>query len=205
VVFLRADEFLSTDGSRGLRRWSWRSGPNELAKLEKTIELPARLIAAPVVLPGDGGSRVCVADVQGTVHLLQSSDGKLLRRWSLPGRITAGPFLRGQHLGVIVDHSHLVWLDPERAAEAWHYETEGTGIVGQPQLVGGLLLVADQSGHFVAIDPATGKRQGSGYRLTANVAPAAAPIAFGPQEAFAPLTDGTVLMLSLQHFCKAPK
>jgi hypothetical protein len=62
-----------------------------------------------------------------------------------------------------------------------------------------MLLVADQSGRFVGLDPATGRRLGPGYTLRASAAPAASPVAFGPHRAFAPLSDGTVLLLSLFH------
>jgi hypothetical protein len=58
-----------------------------------------------------------------------------------------------------------------------------------------LLVVASLDGHFVALDPATGKRRGPGYTLRANVAPAVAPVLWQPGLLFAPLTDGTVLLL----------
>jgi len=61
------------------------------------------------------------------------------------------------------------------------------------------VVVCDETGHFIGLDPKTGLRQGPGYTLKAAVAPAATPVAFGPGRAFAPLTDGTVLMLSLDH------
>jgi hypothetical protein len=85
-----------------------------------------------------------------------------------------------------------VALAPERTARV--------DIVGHPQLVGDRLLVADESGRFVGLDPATGQPRGNGYTLRASVAPAVAPVAFGADRAFAPLTDGTVLLLSLRHF-----
>jgi hypothetical protein len=90
---------------------------------------------------------------------------------------------------------------PLAATAALAPERTGRGdIVGHPQLVGDRLLVADESGRFVGLDPATGKPQGKGYTLRASVAPAVAPVSFGPDRAFAPLTDGTVLLLSLRHF-----
>ena len=39
----------------------------------------------------------------------------------------------------------------------------------------------------------------AGAGLLASVAPAATPVSIGPGRAFAPLTDGTVMMLSLDH------
>ena len=76
---------------------------------------------------------------------------------------------------------------------------EGEGVVGEPQLVGGLLVVADSSGRFIGLDPATGKPQGAAYLLKANAAPVAAPVAYGADVAFVPLTDGTVFLLGLRH------
>jgi hypothetical protein len=41
--------------------------------------------------------------------------------------------------------------------------------------------------------------QGAGYTLRANVAPAAAPVFFAGR-LFTPLTDRTILLLSVDHF-----
>jgi hypothetical protein len=38
--------------------------------------------------------------------------------------------------------------------------------------------------------------------LKASAAPAAAPVAFGERRLFAPLTDGTVLLLTLEQLTK---
>ena len=62
-----------------------------------------------------------------------------------------------------------------------------------------MLVVADQRGQFHGLDPATGQPTGPGYTLRANVAPVAAPLAFGEDRLFAPLSDGTVLLLSRRH------
>jgi hypothetical protein len=59
--------------------------------------------------------------------------------------------------------------------------------------------VADADGRFVALDAATGKPVGKGYTLKGTVAPAATPAAFGKEKLFAPLTDGTVLLLGVEQ------
>jgi hypothetical protein len=87
-------------------------------------------------------------------------------------------------------------LDPDKDGEVWRY-TAAADLVGEPQLVDGCLVLADMSGKFVGLDLATGKATGKSYTLKANVAPSAAPIAFGKNRLFAPLTDGTVLWLSM--------
>jgi hypothetical protein len=144
--------------------------------------------------------QLCVADVDGTVFLFEGPELRPLGQWPLKGKITAGPFVRGNRIGCVVDRRRLVWLDPARPERPlWEYESPGGGIVGQPHLIEGLLVVADQSGRYVALDPAVGKPRGPGYVLRASVAPAVSPVPFGPGQAFAPLTDGTVLLLSLHH------
>jgi hypothetical protein len=100
----------------------------------------------------------------------------------------------------VVNQRRLVWLDPNQDKPAWDYTSPGAGIVGQPQLIGNMLVVADLTGRFIGLDPASGKAQSpAGYLFAANVAPAATPVPFGPDRAFVALTDGTVFFLSLDH------
>jgi outer membrane protein assembly factor BamB len=198
VVALSKDDFLVTDGSRGLKRLRWPTGT--MTETTAAAELANRIIAAPVVLSAAGGEvRICVADAANTVTLLQGAGLQPVRQWSLGGKITAGPFVRGKGIGCVVDRRRLVWLDPEKEAPAWSYNF-AADIVGEPQLLGDdLLIVADLSGQFSGFDPRTGQVQGSGYTLKANVAPAAAPVSFAGR-LFTPLTDRTILLLSVDHF-----
>jgi outer membrane protein assembly factor BamB len=210
VLALNADEFLTTDGSKTVMRWHWPA-KEETWTRQATQALPARIVAAPMLVPRPNGEPVvCVADAEGNVTLLKAGDLKEVRRWPLPkllgasalreGKVTAGPFLRGQRLGCVVDHRLLVWLDPDRDKPAWVYVSPGQGIVGRPQVVGDCVVVADLSGRFVGLDPATGEpRPEASYTLRESVAPAAGPVSFGPEQAFSPLTDGTVLLLPLKH------
>ena len=105
---------------------------------------------------------------------------------------------RGRHVRKPLDHKRLAWIDPAEE-QFWEYKTSGGAIVGQPAEAGGVLVVSDDGGRFVGLDPATGRRLGAGYTLRAAVAPAGTPVAFGPGRAFAPLTDGTVLLLPLDQ------
>jgi hypothetical protein len=72
-------------------------------------------------------------------------------------------------------------------------------VVGQPELVDGLLVAADLQGGILALDPATGNPAGPGYRLKANEAATAAPVPFGNSQAFVPLMDGTVVVLPIDR------
>ncbi|HEV3079083.1 MAG TPA: hypothetical protein VGY66_04865, partial [Gemmataceae bacterium] len=55
------------------------------------------------------------------------------------------------------------------------------------------------SGRFLALNPETGQPRGGAYTLKARAAPVATPVAYGKDEAFVPLTDGTVFILPLRH------
>ncbi len=207
VAWIGGDEFVTSDGGRGLTHWRWPNGQNYVTVPDDkmpTVELPARVAAPPLVLPRSGDKaelQVCVADGRRDLVLLHGDGLEEARRWHLGGRVTAGPFALGGGVGCVVDGRRLVRVDLARNGLQWEYA--GQGIVGQPQQIDGLLVVADEAGRFVGLDPATGKVQGQ-YVLKASVAPAAPPAAFGPGRAFAPLTDGTVLLLSLHHL-RGPK
>ena len=161
--------------------------------------MDSRIVAAPLLLPSDTAPRICIADAAGNLVLLDAIKLKPIRRWSLEGKVIAGPFLRGKRIGCIVNRRTLVWIDPAQTQPLWKYTVQGEGIVGQPRLVGDSVVVANLSGHFVALDAETGQPRGRGYTLKASVAPAAAPVAFGPDGIFAPLTDGTILLLTREQ------
>jgi hypothetical protein len=205
VASLGGDEFVATDGSRGLTRWRW-GGARDFEKRTASEDLPARIVTTPLVLPSekDGSVRVCVADARGVLTLLHdtAAGGKGWtpgRSWALKGRITAGPFLRGSHVGCVLDRRRLVWIDPSKDSVAWEYHDANSVMVGTPQMMNNELIVALQSGKFVALDPATGKTAGGGYRLKANVAPLAAPVPFGKDRLLAPLSDGTLMILNREQ------
>ena len=208
-IAVGTDEFLTTDGSRGVTHWRLYKGtegqplheatkPKDRKELP-TVELPDRVVTAPLLLPrpARGPLRVLVADARGVVTLLQGNTLEPGRTWQLGGTVTAGPFLRGRHVGCIVEHTRLVWLDPDKDGKQWEYKTSGGAIVDRPVQADGVLVVCDEGGSFVGLNPETGGRLGAGYTLKAAVAPAAAPVPFGKGRAFAPLTDGTILLLSL--------
>jgi outer membrane protein assembly factor BamB len=202
VAWVSDDDFVVSDGGRGLTHWRWPSGKNWMMVPDEkapTVGLPTRIVAPPAVLPRPDDKaelQVCVADGRGDLVLLHGDRLEEARRWHLGGRVTAGPFVHAGGVGCVVDERRLVWVDPAQAEPVWKYA--GQGIVGQPQMIDGVLVVADEAGRFVGLEPRIGKVLGE-YKLRANVAPAAPPVGFGPGRAFAPLTDGTVLLLSLDQ------
>jgi len=208
AVWLGGEDFLTTNGRSGLTRWRFLNDdtyevmPEGKNPENPTLELAEKVAGAPVILSRTAtGStlRVCVADERGTVYLFEGEGLKPARQWELKESITAGPFVRGGLAGCVVGGRRLVWLDPAKDDRLWSYDSPGEGIIGQPQIADGLVLVADVSGRFVSLDPATGRARGPGYQLRASVGPGATPVGFGTGRAFAPLTDGTVLLLPLRH------
>jgi outer membrane protein assembly factor BamB/tetratricopeptide (TPR) repeat protein len=194
IVALGNDEFVVTDGGRSLMRLHW--GDAKLAEKRAEAELPHRITLPPAHL----GQRLFVADASDILTTLDGSAGQGRmqpgRRWSFGGAITAGPFVRGAGVGVVVGKNRLVWLDPDKEQPAWEY-TFLAPVVGLPELVEGVLIVADLQGGIMGFDPATGKSIGPGYRLKANEAPAATPVAFGAGQVFVPLMDGTAMLVPL--------
>ncbi len=153
-----------------------------------------RITRAPVAL----GNRLVVADASDTITLLEGERLAAMRRWLPGGKISAGPFVRDKHLGLVVGKNRLVWLDPEQDQPLWEYSFPAP-IVGEPEVVDNIIVVADLQGRIVGLDPANGNPVGPGYRLLANEAPTTAPVGFGPGQLFLPLMDGTAMVLPLSR------
>jgi hypothetical protein len=207
VVWINDEDFLATDGGRAVNHFRWPLGktwtalPLDKEAKDPTVALRRSIVTPPALLPDASGElAACVGDASGTLTLLRGERLEEVQRWDLGGRITAGPFVRGNRVGCVVDGSRLAWIDPGRKEPLWEYKSRTAGpIVGEPQLVEDMLVVAHQSGRFVGLDPGTGKAHGPGFALQASAAPATSPAPFGAGRAFAPLTDGTVLLLDLRH------
>ena len=69
-------------------------------------------------------------------------------------------------------------------------------IIGTPRIAEGMVVVVDQSGLYVGLNPENGEKEGAGYRLRGSVAPVAGAVAFSKGRLLAPLSDGTVMLLS---------
>ena len=213
IIYLGGDEFVTTDGGRGLAHYRWPAGqgfalvpPN---RPSPTAEMPFRIVSAPILLPRampTAEPKLFVATSDGVITLLTGAELGTERFWKLEGKaITAGPFLRGERIGCIVDRRRLVWIDPAKEKILWQYTMPGEGIVGQPRLIGDSIIMADVSGRFVALNPENGEEKGTGYTLSASAAPVASPIAFGTEEALIPLTDGTIFLLNLKQLLPQAK
>jgi outer membrane protein assembly factor BamB len=218
VLALDGDRFLTTDGNRGLWVWEWPTdkAPQPLPEArgnsnQPTLELSHRVAMPPLLLAKPGSAaQILVADAAGVLHLLGLAAGGELQRnreWDLKGQFTSAPFLRvladgGVRIGCVIDQRRLVWLDPTREDALWSYPLNGEAIVGQPQVIEDMLVLAFQSGRYVGLDLKSGGEKGPGYTLRASVAPAATPVPFGPGRLFTPLSDGTALLLPIEHLRK---
>jgi len=188
-----------TNGSKGLTLW--RLEGESLARVQ-TAEVKGRIISAPAVLHSPSQSsefRLCVADVGRGVTLFQGDMLSKVREWTMSDTVTAGPFVRGGSIFVVVGGRRLVCLDPDSNKQPWAH-TFRADIVAEPVLIEGALIVADESGQIQALDPATGQPVGLGYTLRAAVAPAGTPLLYGADRLFVPLSDGTVLLPSRAWF-----
>jgi outer membrane protein assembly factor BamB len=195
VARWREDQFLVSDGGRRLLRLSW--GAKYELDMRQPLELVPR-IAHLVACKSGGTDSAAVADVSGTVTLVRGDRPTAARSWRL-GPVTAGPWAIGDRLAVVVDRKKFVWLNPDADQPVWTYTTPGDGIDFPPRVIDGKLVVADLAGRFIAIDPATGKAAGNGYQFPAEAAPTSVVTPFGPGRLFAPLTDGSVLLLRLKE------
>jgi hypothetical protein len=217
VLALGGDRFLTTDGNRSLAVWEWRTGEAqqplpETRGNQPTLELSHPVAMPPLLLPAKPGSapQILVVDAAGVLHLLGLAAGGELQpnqKWDLKGQFSSAPFVRvfadgGVRIGCVIDQRWLVWLDPTRAEELWRYPLTGEAIVGQPQVIEDMLVLAFQSGRYIGLDLKSGQAKGPGYTLRASVAPAATPVPYGSGRLFTPLSDGTALLLPIEQLRK---
>lgn len=199
VMHWYGDHFLVNDGGRKLILLRWPAGSQYALASDKAIELAARMTDAPVALTqSNGAPAAIVADQSGAVHLVRGAVPAIERSWQVGSAaepITAGPWVAGKLVLVVVGNNKLVAMNPEQAAPAWSYASTGGSLRHAPALIDGRLIVADQSGGFIALDAATGAAQGPGYRHPGETAAVSAPVLLGPGKFFAALADGSALVM----------
>jgi hypothetical protein len=193
------DKLAVSNGNRGVALFRYEG--KALQRLGESAKdlFKGRLVGLAAAAPQGGPVRLFVADTARTVTQLEGDELARKRAWTLSDDVTAGPFTHGGSAGVVVGRRRLVWLDPAKEQPAWAL-TFPADIVGEPLLLEGVLIVADESGQIQAVDPADGSPVGLRYAIEAAVAPAAAPVPHGADQLFVPLTDGTALLLSRAWF-----
>jgi len=202
VLALDGDDLLVTDGLRGIAKFSWPAGGAFQKKQEQKVA--GRIVSPLVALPAEKGPpQIVVADTTGQISLLDGESLQPVLTWKrLGNEITGGPYLvggKGQpaRIFVIVDRATLVCLAPDLPQPAWKYRAKGDAIASRPYLSGTTLIVADLAGRFDSLDLQTGAPTGQTFPMTGVLpaAPASAPADFGDGRLFAPLSDGTVLLV----------
>jgi len=112
--------------------------------------------------------------------------------WALEGRPTAGPFVNGDLVFVVVDDRTLVAFHEASATPRWRLGPLAGHLVGRPTALGKSLLVTDDSGTITGVRVDTGKVAGV-IQLEAGAIPAAAAIPFGRGGILVLLADGTLI------------
>jgi hypothetical protein len=140
------DRLITCDGGRGLSVWDWPIGkawsmaPPGIEP--PALELPGRIVAPPLALPGPT-PRFAVADDTGGLSIIEMKpDGALIvkDRVDLGAAATSPPFLAetpaGPRVGVVVARSRLAWVNPGGEPPAWAFlplVTEGGEVVPADQ------------------------------------------------------------------------
>ncbi len=214
VLFLSNHEIIATDGARKLLRWERdeRRGWQRVAVAD--ITLPARVVT-PLLPMQDANNQpaVVVGDENGRLHLVATGGIPSQREWETRGTITRGPFrLNLSVVGCIVNGRRLVWFDAadhDSALKQYPPQTAdevGLGIVGIPHAIGSLILIPELSGRFIWLDLKRNGPVGKMHQLMVSLIPATGAIPLGQSDwAFAPLSDGTVMLLPSPATPQAPK
>jgi len=205
LILVDESHLISTDGQRTLTLWKLPVGGGFPEKL-KSKKLPARITTAPIVLPGSGDkARLCLVDERGIINLLQPTTLNTIRTWNSGGYVSVGPFVRSGRVLCILGQQRLVSVDPEKEGLMWAAAPTSHAIVGEPVQIGDGYLVADESGQYVMIDALTGRPRGQSLHVRGSLGPAATPVAYSNDRIFAPLTDGTFMLLRLDSAQQAKR
>jgi hypothetical protein len=137
-------------------------------------------------------------DERGFISLLDPTNLVVIRTWNSGGSVSAGPFIRGTRILCTLGQQRLVSIDPEKEGLMWAAAPTSHAIVGEPVQIGDGYLVADESGQYVMIDALTGRPRGQSLQVRGSLGPAATPVAYSNDRFFAPLTDGTFMLLRLE-------
>jgi outer membrane protein assembly factor BamB len=197
LLLASATELLATNGTSKVLRWE-KTGGGAWRKAMTDLDLPARASTGLCLLPN---SLVAVGDETGTLHVLSLGSLASPQQWKLSGTITKGPFRVGPTgVGCVVDGKKAWWINA-LGEEKGHLFT-ADAILGQPMSLKGEMILAvleadERLGTLAGyawVDLETGKRQAL-ERLAIGLGPASGPVPLGTDRIFAPLTDGTVMIL----------
>jgi len=204
VLPLAGDELLVSNGVRGLSVFAWPASGFQFKRQATTNN---RLIAPPIAVPVEKGTpRIAIADSAGQVQLLDGDSLAPILTWNvrqlqLGTEVTGGPHLLGRgptaRILIIVDRTNLVCLASETRLPVWKYRVKGDGLAELPQVIDDALVLSDLSGRFEAINAATGAPIGTSFPVLGALpaAPTANPLDGGDGKLYAPLSDGSLLVI----------
>jgi hypothetical protein len=211
IVPFAENEFLTTDGHRGLTRWRWADAMEWKATVGPWT-LREKTVLAPLVFSTSANEkRIVVADTLGNVSLLDADAvGEPLQRWRgdeadaenpIPPGVATTNLLAtstpdGQRLIVYsVANKHLVAVRPTDAKPAWVVKrpagSEFLGGIGLP----GYVLMTDQFGTVTAFESASGGKLGTVRPENKELLPRTVATPFGEQQLILPMWDGSVVFL----------
>ncbi len=191
---------IATNGNNKLLRWE-KTAQGNWRKISTDLELPAR-INSPILLVSD--SMIAVSTDSRQVHALPISGLVSPQSWNVGGDVTKGPYRVGvKGLGCIVDGKTAWWVNQADGDKPKLFAADA--IIGEGTTVGNELVLATLKRErnlgmlagFTWVDVESGKpKQESFASLPIGLAPASGPVALGRDRVFAPLTDGTIRILS---------
>ncbi|HEY3789765.1 MAG TPA: hypothetical protein VGL71_12965, partial [Urbifossiella sp.] len=220
VAPIANETFLTSDGGKILKRWTWPAGGTYLDD-NASWNIRQRIASAPLVLSTAGKpTRLLVADVTGGIWLYGLDRGDTpIRRW-IPGKTLAlppgkvSPHFAEQHdasgrqlAAYTVNAKKLVCLDVDADEPRWiasMKDDAASNLVGSPLAFGlGRWLTTDLGGRVSILNAENGQPE-----LTREVGlPGAVPetigVPIGDNRVLVPLNDGSAAIVNLASEPKA--
>lgn len=199
LVFPLEEQSILVIDDRRIRRLEFRTddGISQWKQQGETTFADASVVGEPVRLE----KQLFLTDQQSTLYRFPSPPGEIPPdRWQLPGRITAGPFLRDGKVMVIEDERRIVCFDPHAApgSEPLWTTTDFPGrVCGVPTLAANSLVVTDDRGGVSGVRLKDGEVVGR-YELPSDAVPSGAALPFGSRRVLVPLADGTLRWQSVR-------
>jgi len=197
-LFISPTELMATDGNRKLLRWERTSDRRRWQKVDGDLLLPARIVTPLLACKVGDQACVVVGDETGRFYLNSTAGLPMQREWMAGGTITKGPFRLGEkYIGFVTDGRRLLWFDPAKEpnqAPVKEYEQAG-GLASSPLAVGPLMVVPTLKAGFIWIHLERRDPAAPPVPLAAALVPAVAAAPLGMDRLFAPLSDGTALLL----------
>ncbi len=111
--------------------------------------------------------------------------------WQLDGRPTAGPYMIGDDVFVVLDGRKLVAFSQSSDKPRWSVGPRAGHLCGRPFVAGQWILVTDDDGKVIVVNPDNGEINRE-WQLRTGAIPVAASIPFGFKRILTPLADGTL-------------